>query len=41
MKGDLETKRLQFFKPEEVPENLMDENLINSYLTYLKKRKTH
>lgn len=37
MKGDSETKRLQFFKPEEVPQNLMDEDLINSYLTYLNK----
>lgn len=40
MKGDSETKRLQFFKPEEVPENLMDEDLIKSYLTYLNKRRT-
>lgn len=37
MKGDSETKRLQFFKPEKVPKNLMDEDLINSYLTYLNK----
>lgn len=37
MKGDSETKRLQFFKPEKVPQNLMDEDLINSYLTYLNK----
>ena len=40
MKGDSETKRLQFFKPEEVPENLMDEDLIKSYLTYSNKHKT-
>lgn len=41
MKGDSETKRLQFFKPEEVPENLMDEDLINSYLIYLNKCRNH
>ena len=40
MKGDSETKRLQFFKLEEVPENLMDEDLIKSYLTYSNKHKT-
>ena len=40
MKGDSETKRLQFFKPEEVPENLMDEDLIKSHLTYSNKHKT-
>ena len=35
LKGDSETKRLKFFKPEEVPENLMDKDLINCYLDYL------
>ena len=35
LKGDSETKRLKFFKPEEVPENLMDKDLINCYLNYL------
>ena len=35
LKGDSETKRLKFFKPEEVPENLMDKNLIKRYLDYL------
>lgn len=40
MKGDSETKRLQFFKPEEVPENLMDEDLIKSYLAYSTKCRT-
>lgn len=37
LKGDSETKRLRFFNPEEVPENLMDADLINAYLKYLKK----
>ena len=35
LKGDSETKRLKFFKPEEVPENLMDKDLIKCYLNYL------
>lgn len=35
LKGDSETKRLKFFKPEEVPENLMDKDLIKRYLDYL------
>ena len=40
LKGDSETKRLQFFYPEEVPENLMDADLIKSYLNFIgKKRK--
>ena len=37
LKGDSETKRLQFFKTEEVPQNLMDVDLINAYINYLKK----
>ena len=37
LKGDSETKRLKFFKPEDVPENLMDKDLINFYLNYLNK----
>ena len=41
LKGDSETKRLQFFYPEEVPENLMDADLIKSYLNFIgKKTKT-
>lgn len=40
LKGDSETKRLQFFSPEEVPENLMDADLIKSYLNYI-SRRTH
>ena len=35
LKGDSETKRLQFFNPNEVPENLMDADLIKSYLKYI------
>ena len=38
LKGDSETKRLKFFNPDEVPENLMDADLIKAYLNYTKKR---
>ena len=38
LKGDSETKRLRFFNPEEVPENLMDADLIKSYIRYMNKR---
>lgn len=38
LKGDSETKRLQFFYPEEVPENLMDADLIKSYLNFIGKK---
>ena len=38
LKGDSETKRLRFFNLEEVPENLMDADLINSYINYKNKR---
>jgi len=38
LKGDSETKRLRFFNPEEVPENLMDADLIKSYISYTNKR---
>lgn len=38
LKGDSETKRLQFFDPEDLPENLMDGDLIKSYLNYISKR---
>lgn len=37
MKGDSETKRLKFFKPTELPNNIMDKDLINSYLRYISK----
>ena len=39
LKGDSETKRLQFFYPEEVPENLMDAELIKSYLDFISKKR--
>lgn len=38
LKGDSETKRLRFFNPEDVPENLMDADLIKTYLNYTKKK---
>lgn len=38
LKGDSETKRLQFFNPDEIPENLMDADLIKSYLDHLHKK---
>ncbi|MBR3163961.1 NUDIX domain-containing protein [Candidatus Saccharibacteria bacterium] len=38
LKGDSETKRFRFFNPEEVPENLMDADLIKSYVSYINKR---
>lgn len=41
LKGDSETKKLQFFSPNEIPENLMDADLIKAYLNYLTKRKMH
>ncbi|MCR4581275.1 MAG: NUDIX domain-containing protein [Bacilli bacterium] len=37
LKGDSETKRLQFFNTEEVPDNLMDADLINTYKKYVSK----
>ena len=39
LKGDSETKRLQFFDIEDVPENLMDSDLIDSYKKYIKNFK--
>lgn len=39
LKGDSETKRLQFFNLDEVPENLMDADLIKSYLSYTSRKK--
>ena len=38
LKGDSETKRLRFFNPDEVPENLMDSDLIKAYKNYTTKR---
>ncbi len=37
LKGDSETKRLRFFSPEEVSDNLMDVDLIEAYLKYINK----
>lgn len=34
LKGDSETKSLKFFKLNELPNNLMDEDLIKSYIKY-------
>lgn len=35
LKGDSETKRLRFFNVEDVPENLMDKDLIETYKNYI------
>ncbi len=37
LKGDSETKRLKFFATDSIPENIMDKDLIKSYLEYLNK----
>ena len=37
MKGDSETKRLKFFSLNNLPENLMDIDLINTYKKYISK----
>ena len=34
-----ETKRLQFFKIDELPNNLMDKDLIEAYLKFIKINK--
>lgn len=34
LNGNSETKRLKFFYPDEVPNNLMDADLIKSYINY-------
>jgi len=39
MKGDLETKRLKFFNINEMPDNLMDRDLIDTYIKYLDDNK--
>lgn len=39
LKGDSETKKLKFFNPEAVPKNIMDVDLINSYLKCINKEK--
>ena len=38
LKGDSETKRLKFFTQDELPENLMDADLIKSYINHLNKK---
>lgn len=38
LKGDSETKKLRFFNPDDVPENLMDADLIKAYLNYISKK---
>lgn len=38
LKGDSETKRLRFFEPENVQENRMDADLIQSYMDYVNRR---
>ena len=35
LKGDSETNRLKFFNPNEVPEDLMDYDLIKAYIKYI------
>lgn len=38
LKGDSETKRLKFLNIDELPNNLMDEDLIKCYLHYISKK---
>ena len=38
LKGNSETKRLKFFNIDELPNNLMDEDLIKCYLRYISKK---
>ena len=39
LKGDSETKRLEFFNTNDVPENLMDKDLIQAYINYAGKER--
>ena len=39
LEGDSETRKLRFFSPDDVPENLMDADLIKSYLSYISKKR--
>ncbi len=39
LKGDSETKKLKYFNPKAVPKNIMDVDLINSYLKYINKEE--
>lgn len=38
LKGDSETKKLKFFDLERLPENLMDADLIETYISYINKK---
>ncbi len=38
LKGDSETKRLKFFDVNNLPENLMDADMIDTYINYLQKK---
>jgi len=40
LKGNFETKRLEFFYPDEVPGNIIDFDLIQAYLDYINKTRT-
>lgn len=37
LKGDSETKRLKFFNTSELPDNIMDKDLINTYIKYISR----
>ena len=39
LKGDSETKRLRFFDVDNIPNNLMDQDLINAYVNYINCKK--
>ena len=39
LKGDSETKRLEFFDIDDIPSNIMDEDLIKAYKKYLGDNK--
>ena len=39
LKGDSETKRLEFFYIDDIPSNIMDEDLIKAYKNYLGDNK--
>ena len=40
LKGDSETKKLKFFDIEDVPDNLMDADLIKSYVNFINATKS-
>ena len=39
LKGDSETKKLEFFDIDDIPSNIMDEDLIKAYKNYLRDNK--